>query len=168
MKTITRFISIFTLSIVAALAVAAQTNFASIDGGRIDVEGHSGKVVLLSVGAAWLPLSIKQAEYTNALAKKFAGKDVVVYFVATDPTRSGAKNFKSDADLKAFGMTNRLIVPILRDSEGAVTSRKYGVEQVPSFILIDKNGNPSGEVFGGIDPKYDVSVSIAKAIDKLL
>lgn len=168
MKNVSRFLVISILSLVAAVGVTAQTNLVSVDGGRINVEGQSGKVVLLSVGAAWLPLSTKQAEYTNALAKKYAGRNVVVYFVATDSAKAGSKNYKSDADLKSFAMTNKLAVPILRDSEAAITSRKFGVEQVPSFVLLDKSGNVSGEIFGGIDPKYDVSVAISKAIDKLL
>jgi peroxiredoxin len=167
MKNVNRFLGIFTLSLAAALGAAAQTSLATLDGGRVDVQAHNGKVVLLSVGAAWLPLSAKQAEYTNALAKKYAGKDVVVYFVSTDSAKAG-RNFKSDEELRAFAASNRLTVPVLRDPEGAISSRKFSVEQVPSFVLLDKNGNVSGEVFGGIDPKYDVSVAIAKAIDKLL
>ena len=34
--------------------------------------------------------------------------------------------------------------------------------------VFDKNGVQSGEPFGGIDPKFDITVPISKAIDKLL
>jgi hypothetical protein len=41
---------------------------------------------------------------------------------------------------------------------------------VPSFVILDKNGQIAGEQFGGIttDAKYDVTVPIAKVIDRLL
>ena len=43
--------------------------------------------LVLAIGAAWLPLSSKQAEYTNAIAKKYAGKNVGRLFVAMIPQR---------------------------------------------------------------------------------
>lgn len=168
MKNLNGFVTVFALSLVLAVAASAQTVLTSLEGGRVDVEGQRGKVVVLAVGAAWLPLSGKQAEYTNTLAKKYAGKDVVIYFVATDSTSAKSKNYMSDADVRAFATKNKLGVTVLRDSEGATTLKKFAVEQVPSFVILDKNGNSIGEPYGGIDPKYDISIPISKAIDKLL
>ncbi len=168
MKNLKGFVTIFALSLVLAVAASAQTVLNSLDGGRVDVEGQRGKVVVLAVGAAWLPLSAKQAEYTNTLAKKYAGKDVVIYFVATDSTSANSKNFTSDADLRAFATKNKLGVTVLRDSDGAATLKKFAVEQVPSFVILDKNGKSIGEPYGGIDPKYDISIPISLAIDRLL
>lgn len=167
MNTIKGYISILALTLMLAGAAFSQTVLTSPDGSRVDVDAQRGKVVVLAVGAAWLPLSAKQAEITNALAKKYAGKDVVVYFVATDSTRSGSKNFASDADVRTFVTDNKLSVAVLRDSDGAVMIRKYQLEQVPSFIILDKQGRPSGEPFGGIDPKFDLVGAISKVIDKL-
>lgn len=168
MKNLKGFVTIFALSLVLAVAVSAQTVLTSLDGGRVDVESQRGKVVVLAVGAAWLPLSAKQAEYTNNLAKKYAGKDVVIYFVATDSTSAKSKNYMSNEDVRAFATRHKLNVTVLRDSDGAATFKKFAVEQVPSFVIIDKTGNSIGEPYGGIDPKYDISIPIAKAIDKLL
>jgi hypothetical protein len=57
---------------------------------------------------------------------------------------------------------------MLRDPDGAVTLKKYSIDQIPSFVILDKNGDQAGEPFGGIDPKYDITVPISKAIDRLL
>ena len=149
-------------------AALAQTVLTSIDGTRVDIEGQRGKVVVLAIGAAWLPLSAKQAEFTNALAKKYAGKDVVFYFVATDSTNPKSKNFTSTEDIRKFSVANKLSVPVLRDTDGAVTLKKYDIDQVPSFVILNKSGAAVGEPFGGIDPKYDITMPISKAIDKLL
>lgn len=168
MKNLKGFVTIFAVSLVLAVMGSAQTVLTSLDGSRVDVESQRGKVVVLAVGAAWLPLSEKQAEYTNRLAKKYAGKDVVIYFVATDSTIAKSKNYMSNEDVRAFATKNKLSVTVLRDSDGAATLKKFAVEQVPSFVIIDKSGNSIGEPYGGIDPKYDISIPISKAIDKLL
>ena len=149
-------------------AVSAQTNLTSLDGTRVNVEGQTGKVVVLAIGASWLPLSNKQAEFTNALAKKYAGKDVVVYFVATDSLNADSKNLASNDSIRRFAAGNKLSVTVLRDADGAATLKKFNVEQVPSFVILDKSGREVGEPFGGIDPKYDITIPISRVIDKLL
>ena len=154
--------------LVTVAALSAQTSLTSLNGGQIDVQNQRGKVVILAMGASWLPLSNKQAEYTNVLAKRYTGKDVVVYFVATDSTNAKSKNFATNADIEKFVVGSRLTVPVLRDSDGAVTLKKLNVDQLPSFVILDKQGNMSGTPFGGIDPKFDITIPISKAVDKLL
>jgi hypothetical protein len=167
MKNLRNIISVLALVTVCAVAVSAQTTLTSIDGTRVDVEGQRGKVVILAVGAKWLPLSNKQAEFTNTLAKKYAGRDVAVYFVATD-SLTKAKNMATNDDLVKFAAVNKLSVPVLRDPDGAATLSKFGLDQLPSFVILDKNGRVAGQPFGGIDPKYDITVPISKAVDGLL
>lgn len=158
----------FGLVLATAAAVSAQASLTSLNGGQVDVQGQRGKVVILAMGASWLPLSNKQAEYTNTLAKRYTGKDVVIYFVATDSTNTKSKNFATNADLERFMSSSKLAVPVLRDADGAVTLKKFNVDQLPSFVVLDKQGNVSGTAFGGIDPKFDVTIPISKAVDKLL
>jgi hypothetical protein len=158
------------LSITAALCMSAtaQTTLTSLDGSRIDVQGQRGKVVILAVGASWLPLSGKQADFTNMLVKRYAGRDVAVYFVTTDSTVPRSKNFAADADVRKFAALNKLAIPVLRDSDGASTLSRFGIDQLPSFVILDKDGRQVGEPFGGIDPKYDITIPISRAVDKLL
>ena len=128
-------------------------------------------MVVLAVGASWLPLSGKQAEYTNTLAKKYAGKDVVFYFVTTDSSNAKSKNYADDGAIKKFAFDNKLNgVTVLRDHDGSATLGRYHIEQVPSFVILNKNGVQVGEPFGGIDPnpKDDPTLPISRAIDKLL
>ena len=170
MKTVKSFIGIITLTLLFAFAALAQVNLTSLDGTRVNVEGQNGKVVVLAIGASWLPLSGKQAEFTNAIAKKYAGKNVVVYFVATDSANPKSKNYASMEAMRKFASTNKLNVPFLLDPDGATTLKKFKVDQVPTFVILDKNGNLAGEQFGGIttDAKYDVTVPMSKVIDRLL
>lgn len=168
MKTLTTILAVFVITIGAFSAASAQTSLPSLSGGSVDVQAQKGKVVILAVGASWLPLSGKQAEFTNALAKKYAGKNVSIYFIATDSNNPKSKNYATDDQIRQWASTNRLTVTILRDSDGASVTRKFAVDQLPAFIVLDKNGNQSGDAFGGIDPKYDITVPIGKKVDLLL
>lgn len=168
MKTLKTVVSVFSILIVFAVAASAQTSLAKLDGGSVDVEAQKGKVVILAVGASWLPLSDKQAEYTNMLAKKFAGKNVAIYFVLTDSTSPKSKNFASSEDIRKFAAANKISVSILRDSDGTVTLKKFNIDQLPSFVILDTDGNQAGEPLGGIDPKFDITVPISTAVHRLL
>lgn len=168
MKTIKIIAYSLALTFMFTAAVFSQAMLTSLDGTRIDVEAQKGKVVVLAVGASWLPLSAKQIEYTNALAKKYQGKDVVFYFVATDSANVKSKNFASSDAIRKFAFVNKFNGTVLRDADGTVTLDRYDIDQVPSFVILNKNGAQVGEPFGGIDPKYDITIPMSKAIDKLL
>jgi peroxiredoxin len=168
MKNIKFFAAVLIVTGALALVGTAQTSLVGLDGSRVDVQGQRGKVVVLAVGASWLPLSGKQAEYTNSLAKKYAGRDVAVYFVSTDSTNAKSKNFASDDAVKKFATANKLNVTVLRDGDGVATLKKFNIDQIPSFVILDKNGNIVGQAIGGIDPKYDITIPISKTVDRLL
>jgi len=168
MRSINKFIIILGLMIAGVASASAQSSIPALSGGPVDVQAQRGKVVILAMGASWLPLSNKQAEYTNMLAKRYSGKDVVVYFVATDSTNAKSKNYATNADIEKFVVGSKLTVPVLRDSDGTITLKKFSVDQLPSFVVLDKQGNVSGSAFGGIDPKFDITIPISKAVDRLL
>jgi hypothetical protein len=162
-----RNLAVILIVIVASVAGATAQSLPSLNGARIDIEGQKGKVVIMAIGASWLPLSGKQAEYTNVLVKRYTGKDVAVYFVLTDSSNTKSKNFATNADLEKFVVGNKLTVPVLRDADGVMTLKKFSVDQLPTFVIIDKQGGVAG-TFGGIDPKFDITIPISKAVDKLL
>lgn len=168
MKTLRKFIAGSAFAMLFSAAAFGQSTLRSLDGSSVDIQGQRNKVVILAVGARWVPLSAKQADFTNQLAKKYAGKNVVIYFVSTDSAAAQSKNFASDDDLRKFAALNKLTVPVLRDADGAVTLKRFGIDQIPSFVILDKSGTPVGEPMGGIDPKFDVTVPISKTVDRLL
>jgi len=169
MKNIKSILAVFGLLIAFSFAAQAQAvSLTSLDGEKVNITGQTGKVVVLAVGATWLPLSKDQAVIINKLAKKYAGKDVVIYFVTTDSANAKSKNFASNDEIGAFATKNKLGVKTLRDSDGLLTLKKFAIDQLPSFVILDKTGKSIGEPFGGIDPESDISIPISKAIDKIL
>ena len=168
MKTYKTIFAVLVITFVLSAIAMAQTQLTSLDGAKVDIQAQHGKVVILAIGASWLPLSGKQIDYTNILAKRYAGKNVVVYFVATDSALPKSKNFASSEDIRKFAATNKLGVTVLRDPDGSATLKKFSVDEIPSFVVLDKAGNAAGQPFGGIDPKFDITIPISKVVDKLL
>ena len=167
MKNLKNFLVLIFTVAAFALAAQAQTSLQRVGGGTVDLQAQKGKVVVLAYGAKWLPLSAKQVDFTNVLAKKYAGKNVAIYFVCTDSLNGKSKNFATDEVLAQFVTDSKSSVPMLRDPDGALM-KKYRVDQLPSFVILDKTGVVSGDAFGGIDPKFDITVPISKRIDSLL
>jgi thiol-disulfide isomerase/thioredoxin len=161
------------LGFVFAFSIAAPAQavtLTSLDGERVNVQGQKGKIVVLAIGASWLPLSNQQAIIVNKLSKKYAGRDVVFYFVMTDSASVKSKNYADDDTIRKFAANNKLSAPVLRDSDGAVTLKKFGIDQLPSFVILGKDGKPATESYVGIDvdPKADIISAISREIDEIL
>src|SRR5437879_4801542 len=114
----------------------------SIDGQTITSESLRGEVVVLAFGASWLPLSRTQLQGVKKLADAYSDRGVVVYWVSTDSENSKSKNYASDEQLREFARKYGLHVTVLRDPDGVV-SKKFGIDQLPSIVILDKSGNAS-------------------------
>ena len=139
----------------------------SIDGQTVTAESLRGEVVVLAFGASWLPLSRAQLQGVRKLADEYSNRGVVVYFVSTESTDEKSKNFASDAQLGAFANKYGLKVTVLRDPDGTI-SKGMGVDQLPSIIILNKEGNIHGEPILGLDPNGKLAEQLATQLDKLL
>jgi peroxiredoxin len=139
----------------------------SIDGQPVSSESLRGEVVILAFGASWLPLSRTQLQGVRKLADDYSGRGVAVFWVSTESEDPKSKNYVTDQQLRAFSQKYGLKVTVLRDPDGAV-SKKMGVDQLPSVVIIDKQGNIVGEPIGGLDPNGNLSGQLASRLDKIL
>lgn len=170
MKNLKSILAVLAAVFIFSFAASAQNiTFTSIEGQKVDLEAEKGKVVVLAIGAQWMPLSTQQANYINKLAQKYAGRDVVFYFISADSASPKSKNYASNEDLRRFAETNKLSVSVLRDSDGAVSLKKFNIDQLPSFVILDKQGKVA-TTFGGIntDAKNDFTIKISQEVDKIL
>ena len=122
--------------------------------------------MVLAFGASWLPLSKTQLQGVRKLADEYSNRGVVVYWVSTESEDAKSKNFASDEQLKGFAQKYGLKVTVLRDPDGA-TSKKFGIDQLPSMVIIDKQGNPS-EPIGGLDPNGNLANQLASRLEEVL
>ncbi|HXQ72537.1 MAG TPA: TlpA disulfide reductase family protein [Pyrinomonadaceae bacterium] len=164
------------MAVLASCAVFAQGRGASgpvefslrsIDGQTVTSNSLHGEVVVLAFGASWLPLSRTQLQGVRKLADEYSNRGVVVYWVSTESDDSKSKNFASDEQLRNFAQKYGLKVTVLRDPDGAV-SKRFGIDQLPSIVILDKEGNISGDPIGGLDPQGNLAAQLAPRLDKLL
>ncbi|HTG91918.1 MAG TPA: TlpA disulfide reductase family protein [Pyrinomonadaceae bacterium] len=157
----------FAALVVAQGRGAAQFSLRSIDGQTVTSDSLRGEVVVLAFGASWLPLSKTQLQGVRKLADQYSDRGVVVYWVSTESEDSKSKNYASDDQLRSFSQRYALKVTVLRDPDGGV-SKKMGVDQLPSIVILDKQGNIAGNPIGGLDPGGNLAGQLADRLDKIL
>ena len=166
--------TIIAASIIAIALTASMPGFAqnpapefslrAIDGETVTSASLRGEVVVLAFGASWLPLTRNQMEAVKKLADQYAGRGVAVYWVSTESESPKSKNYASDEQLRALAQKYKATV--LRDPDGAV-SKKLGVDQLPSVVIVDKQGNVADRI-GGMDPNADLAKQLSERLNKLL
>lgn len=159
----------FAFGLAASTAVPAQSaapefSLRAIDGETVTSSSLRGEVVVLAFGASWLPLTRNQMEAVKKLADQYAGRGVAVYWVSTESESPKSKNYASDEQLRALAQKYKATV--LRDPDDAV-SKRLGVDQLPSVVIIDKQGNVADKI-GGMDPNADLAKQLAERLNKLL
>jgi len=159
-------LAIAMLASVSALAQGGAVNFSlrAIDGQPVSSESLRGEVVVLAFGASWLPLTRNQMEAVKKLADQYAGRGVAVYWVSTESESAKSKNYVSDDQLRE--LARKYKVTVLRDPDGVV-SKRLGVDQLPSVVIIDKQGNAAATI-GGMDPQANLATQLAARLDKIL
>jgi peroxiredoxin len=146
---------------------AVQFSLRSVDGQTVTSDSLRGEVVVMAFGASWLPLSKTQLQGVRKLADQYSQKGVVVYWVSTESEDPKSKNYAGDEQLRAFSQKYGLKVTVLRDPDGVV-SKKMGVDQLPSIVILDKEGNIVGEPIGGIDPGGNLAGQLAEQLNRIL
>ncbi len=165
----------FTVALMSIIAISAspmaalqspEFSFRAVDGPPVTSEGLRGEVVVLGFGASWLPLTRMQMEGLKKIADEYAGRGVAVYWVSTESDSAKSKNFADDNQLRELGRKYKLTV--LRDPDGAV-SKRLGVDQLPSTIIINKQGQV-GATLRGLDPSpnADFAKQLAASLSKVL
>ena len=167
-RVLAAFMTLLAASVVLAQNPArADFSLRSIDGQTVTSDSLRGEIVVLAFGASWLPLSKTQLQGVRKLADEYSSRGVVVYWVSTESDDSKSKNFASDDQLRSFANKYGLKVTVLRDPDGAV-SKKFGVDQLPSIVILDKQGNMVDGPIGGLDPSGNLATQLASRLDKLL
>jgi peroxiredoxin len=144
-----------------------QLTFRSVDGKRVSLADHSGKVVVLVFNGTWVPMTNRSIPALQRIANLYENRGVVFYWVSINSGRMGDESYISDAGLKAFARENGLQLTVLRDPERKAF-RAFGLDALPSIVIIDR----TGEVYqkhAGFDPArvlgYEV---ITRALNQLL
>lgn len=146
-----------------SFAASAQNNasFTTTEGTSLSLAEMRGKVVVLVFGGVTDPQCRSEIKMLESLSERYAGKKVALYWVSID-NQAGA----SDAQLKTpCGVTTS--VKVLRDASRSAF-KQFGGRQLPTIVVLDQQGQLSGQPRGGFNPNSDFINDMAQIIDGLL
>lgn len=158
------------LAVIAALSCLAATtgaqqdfSFTTSSGQTAPISSMRGKVVVLLFSGVQDPQRREGLKALSSLADRYQGKDVKVCWVTVNPPGE-----LTDEQLKSAAST-AASVTVLRDTNQAAFKRFSGkLAQLPTVVILDRQGNPVGQARGGFNPNSDFINDLASTIDGLL
>lgn len=146
-----------------SLSTRAQNNpsFTTPDGESVALSEMRGKVIVLVFGGVTDPQCRSEIKMLEALSERYANKKVALYWVSIDAPANA-----SDAQLKNPCGSNTS-VKVLRDTNRAAF-KQFGGKQLPTIVVLDQQGQVSGQPRGGFNPNSDFINDIAQIVDRLL
>jgi peroxiredoxin len=144
----------------AAMKVGDPTpaiNLQTLDGQTINLASYKGKVVLLDFWATWCGPCRKALPELKSLVQQNTGKPLVVISISADEDVAAAKEF-----VRANGMT----WPQAVDSKGSVIYGVFGLQSLPSYVLIDTQGRVAYQMKGWTP--FSSSALLSQAVSRTL
>ena len=148
-------------------APAQQAAFQGVDGKTVTAADFKGKVVVLSFGASWVPLTAKELPALQKLADRYTGRGVQVYWVSVNSAKPGGRNFMTDAELDAFAGKRGFQAKVLRDPE-QIAYRAFGIDALPTIVILDKDGKVARKHVGFDPEQGEAYGAVMKELDQLL
>src|SRR5215212_4109501 len=145
---------IITVAVIASLSVVTsaqqEMSFVTPDGQTVTLSGLRGKVVVLLFGGLQDPQCRDEFKALEALAERYQGKGVQIYWVSVNPA-----NEVSNAQLKnPCGPASSVVV--LRDQNQSAFKRYSGKRaQLPTLVVLNQQGEAHGQPRGGFNPNSD-------------
>jgi thiol-disulfide isomerase/thioredoxin len=109
-----------------------ELSFTSTDGRKVDVQKLRGKVVLVDFWASWCMPCRAGMPHLKELYRKHGPKKLEILGISLDQSREQMDAYLKDASVPW---------PIFFDSVASNDfARKWAVEQIPTYFLVDKKG----------------------------
>jgi len=151
------------LSLVAIGSAQQDFSFATPNGQPVSVSSIRAKAMVLLFSGVQDPQRREGLKALESLAQRYQGKDVKVCWICVNPAAD-----MSDAQLASFGAATPHVT-VLRDANQTAFKRLSGkLAQLPTVVVLDRQGNAIGQPRGGFNPNSDFINDLASTIDGLL
>lgn len=112
---------------------AADFALDTLDGKRVKLSDHKGKVVVVSFWASWCKPCKQELPFLDAFDKQYAEQGFEVISVNTDDARTMP-------EVRRFVKRKKLKIPVGLDKDGAVLARLNPRGVMPFTLYIDREG----------------------------
>jgi hypothetical protein len=147
------------IACVAATASAQQdVSFLTPGDQTVTLSSLRGNVVVLLFSGVQDPQRRDGLKALESLAERYRDKDVKTCWISINSATEATND-----QLKSLSTS----VPVFRDTNQAGFKR-FGGKQLPTIVVLDRQGNPSGQPRGGFNPNSDFINDLASIIDGLL
>ncbi|HET6879927.1 MAG TPA: DUF2092 domain-containing protein [Pirellulales bacterium] len=126
-----------------------------LDGGQFSLKEQKGKIVILDFWATWCGPCVREMPLVAKVADEYQKKGVSLYCVNQGEESDAIRDFLKEKELK---------VTVSLDPEGEA-GNAYGVQGIPTLVLIDKAGVVQS-VHIGFSP--EIGDILKKELDALL
>jgi len=129
-------------SLVRVGVPAPDFTFPDLNGKRVSLSDHRGKVVLINIWATWCAPCREEMPSMEKLYNRFKGEDFEILAVSIDSTGQKA--------VAPFMQKLNLTFPALLDPEAKIRGL-YTVTGIPESFIVDKKGIVIKQVIGAVD-----------------
>jgi AhpC/TSA family protein len=152
------------VAIIAGISVfptnAQDSSFSTPDGQNVSLSSFRGNAVVLLFSGVRDPQRRDGIKALQELAEREKGQNAKICWVSinneTEMPNDQLRNVASAAPS----------VTVLRDANQAAFKRFKG-SQLPTIVVLDKQGNPFGQPRGGFNPNSEFINDLASMIDAL-
>jgi thiol-disulfide isomerase/thioredoxin len=102
-----------------------------LQGRRIDVAADRGKVRVIDFWATWCEPCRDELPELDRLAGDLGGRGLAVYAVSFDESASAIPDFLREVPVR---------FPVLWDKGGETWAPRFGIERLPTTLLVDRRG----------------------------
>jgi thiol-disulfide isomerase/thioredoxin len=103
----------------------------SLDGKPVELAGEAGKVLVVDFWATWCEPCREELPALDQLARELGGRGLSVYAVSFD---------EDGAQVGPFIEELKVRIPVLWDQGGDANAARFGIERLPTTLLVDKKG----------------------------
>lgn len=102
-----------------------------LHGGTTDLASRKGKVLLVDFWATWCEPCHEAGRAYDKLREQLGPRGLEVYGVSVDEDR---------AQVESFIRTEKVGYPILLDPAAELGGPKFGISNIPSVVVVDREG----------------------------